>query len=182
MKLLTIVFFLILIGCKGETKTEIKTENGIDQSVYDMWQNFIISNPEFQKEELPESWFFHDNKEDANRLAELTLSGKKKASSGLYAWYEAADADLPKIGTKHIITDFEGKAKAIIEIKKVDTIPFRQISEAYAALDMGTTLEPLEKWKKAHWDFFSKAMEESGEEPTEDMLIVCEWFETIWPE
>ncbi len=46
---------------------------------------------------------------------------------------------------------------------------------------MGTTIEPLKKWKKAHWDFFANALEESGKKPTEDMLIVYESFETIWP-
>jgi len=181
MKHVTIILFLILISCKSETKNEMKTENGIDKTVYEMWNNFTKSNPEFKKDELPDSWHFHYNKEDANRLAELTSIGKKKASSGLFYWFEEANADLPKIGTKHIITDFDGKARAIIEIKKVDTIPFNQISKDYAEMDMGTKVEPLKKWKKAHWDFFTSAMEESGEKPTEEMLIVCEWFETIWP-
>lgn len=80
MKNLIVILFLIFIGCKNETITK----NGIDKTVYKMWNNFTKSNPEFKKDELPESWYFHNNKEDANRLAELTLSRKKKASSGLY--------------------------------------------------------------------------------------------------
>ena len=168
------------MGCKSDTKKE--TENGIDKTVYDMWDNYTQSNPEFKKDDLPDSWYFHNNKEDANRLAELILNGKKKAGSGLYSWYEEAHADLPKVGTKHIITDFDGKARAIIEIKRVDTVPFNQISKAYAEMDMGTKIEPLKKWKKAHWDFFAGAMEENGKQPTEEMLIVCESFETIWTE
>ncbi|WP_291865124.1 ASCH domain-containing protein [Maribacter sp.] len=180
MKHLTIILFLILISCKSKTETE--TENGIDKTVYQMWNNYTILNPKFKNNEIPESWYFHNNKEDANRLAELTLNGKKKASSGLYSWYKEANSDLPKIGTKHIITDFNGKARAIIEIKKVDTIPFNQISKGYAEIDMGTKIEPLKKWKKAHWNFFASVMEENGEKPTEEMLIVCERFETIWTE
>lgn len=57
-------------------------------------------------------------------------------------------------------------AKAIIEIKKVDTIPFNQISREYAQMDMGTKIEPLKKWRKAHWNFFKKVMEEDGKMPT----------------
>ncbi|WP_299125124.1 ASCH domain-containing protein [uncultured Winogradskyella sp.] len=176
-KRITIILFLVLIGCKNETKTE----KGIDKTVYEIWNSFTKANPDFSKDQLPESWYFHNNEEDANRLAELVVSGKKRAGSGLYSWYKDANADLPKIGTKHIITDFEGKAKAIIEIKKVDTIPFHKISEDYAQMDMGTTIEPLKKWRKAHWDFFASTMEENGKKPTEEMLIVCERFETIWP-
>nr|WP_292963255.1 MULTISPECIES: ASCH domain-containing protein [unclassified Allomuricauda] len=156
-------------------------KTGIDKTVYEMWNSFIESNPEFNKEEMPEAWFFHNNEKDANRLAELTLNGKKKASSGLYFWYEEAGANLPTTGTKHIITDFNGKAKAIIEIIEVDTIPFNKVSKEYAEMDMGTSDNPLKKWRKAHWDFFSQAMEESGQKPTEDILVVCERFETIWP-
>ncbi len=176
MKQITTFLILLLFSCKSETKTE----NSIDKSVSEMWVNYIKANPEFKNDEMPESWFFHNNKEDANRLANLVLNEKKKAGSGLYAWYKEANADLPKITTKHIITDFDGKAKAIIEIKKVDTIAFNQISEIYAAMDMGTNVEPLKKWRKSHWDFFESAMQESGDKPTEEMLIVCETFETIW--
>jgi len=182
MKHISFLLLLILTGCKNDTKTEIQTENGIDKSVYDMWNHYIASHPEFQKDELPDAWYFHNNKEDANRLTKLVVNGKKKAGSGLYAWYKEADAELPKIGTKHIITDFDGKARAIIEIKNVDTIPFDKISKAYAALDMGTSIEPLQKWKKAHWEFFANTMENNGETPTKKMLIVCEIFETIWTE
>ena len=46
---------------------------------------------------------------------------------------------------------------------------------------MGTNIEPLKKWKEAHWEFFDNALSQSGEKPKEDMLIVCEYFETIWP-
>lgn len=112
----------------------------------------------------------------------MILNGKKQAGSTPYFFYEQANADLPKTGTKSIVTDFHGKALAIIEIKKVDTIPFYQISREYAAMDMGTDIEPLQKWKKAHWDFFTAVMEENGAKPSEEMLVVCEIFETIWPE
>ena len=184
---------MILVSCKNqpktesekehkvETKTDTETENGIDKSVYEMWDNFTDLNPQFKKDELPDSHPYHNNEYDANRLAELIVNGKKKASSNLYFWYKEANADLSKIGTKSIVTDFNGKARAIIEIKKVDTIPFNQIHKEYAELDMGTNIEPLKKWKKAHWDFFENALKQSGEKPTEEMLIVCEWFETIWP-
>ena len=176
MKHIAIILLLTLVSCKSEPKSE----NEIDKTVSEMWANFTKSNSEFKKEELPESWFFHNNKKDADRLAELTIHGKKKASSGLYVWYKEANADLPKVGTKHIVTDFDGKARAIIQITKVDTIPFNQISKKYAALDMGTEIEPLKKWKKAHWDFFEGALKQNGGKATEEMLIVCEMFETIW--
>ncbi len=193
MKYISIFLFLILVGCKNETNKKSKigtenqsemtteTENVIDQSDSEIWSDFIQLNPEFKNEEIPESDFFHNNQADANRLMELTLIGKKRASSGLYSLYQQYNADLPSIGTKQIVTDFDGKAKAIIENVSVDTIPFNKISKEYAELDMGTDIEPLKKWKKAHWDFFEKFLKESGQKPTEDMLIVAVEFKKIWP-
>jgi len=188
MKYLTLILLLIFTNCKTESKTkteskkttEVENENGIDKSISEMWGAFLESNPEFKDEEIPESDYFHNNREDADRLAELTLKGKKKASSGLYRLYKQYNVDLPKVGAKQIVTDFDGKAQAIIQNISVDTIPFNEISKDYAILDMGTDIDALEKWKKAHWDFFESVLEESGEKPTEEMLIVCVRFETIW--
>ena len=165
------------MSCKGETKDD----NGIDPTVYTMWGDYTIANPEFKNDALPDVDYFHNNEEDANRLAKLVVSRKKKAGSTLYWFYQRANADLPKPGKKSIVTDFDGIAQAIIETKKIDTIPFNKISETYAALDMGTDSEPLKKWKAAHWEFFADAMEAGEVEPSKNMLVVCEWFETIWP-
>lgn len=194
MRQISIFLFLILVGCKNETnnKNEIgtkeqsemttQTEDGINNSVSGMWNEFTEANPEFENDGIPESDFFHNNEKDANRLAELTLTGKKRASSGLYSLYQQYNVDLPTIGAKQIVTDFDGNAKAIIENISVDTVPFNKISKQYAELDMGTDIEPLEKWKKAHWDFFESFLKESGEKPTEEMLIVAVRFKKIWPE
>ena len=190
MKYLIIIFSLIFISCKNESKiktdnqvdTKVQIENNTPKSVSEMWNDYIRSNPKLKGREIPESEFFHNNnKEDANRLAKLTLDGKKKAYSGLHSLYKLYNIDLPQVGTQQIITDFDGNAQVIIENKSIDTIPFNKISKDYAELDMGTDIEPLKKWKKAHWDFFERFLEESGKKPNEEMLIVCVRFEKIWP-
>lgn len=179
--------FLILLSCNNINKStsvnqdDVITKSENQASVKEMWNNYTTANLKKTTIELPESWFFHNNKADANRLGKLVAEGKKQAGSGLYVWYEEAGAPLPAVGTKHIITDFDGKALAIIETKKVDTIAFNNITLAYAALDMGTDEEPLKKWKKAHRDFFTMALAESNDSFSEEMLVVCEYFETIWP-
>ncbi|WP_259367222.1 ASCH domain-containing protein [Cellulophaga baltica] len=57
---------------------------------------------------------------------------------------------MPEVGTKIIVTNFEGIPQAIIETTKVDTIPFNKVSSSYAQMDMGTEIDALNKWKKAH--------------------------------
>ena len=181
MKNLPFSILLLLASCKTDPKTGNPAETEINPSVYKMWDDFIQVNPQFKDKEIPESWFFHNNQKDADRLATLVVNGKKKASSGLYKWYKDAGADLPKVGTKHIITKFDGTAKAIIETVQVDTVPFNQISAAYAVLDIGTDVDPLLQWKTAHEAFFKSSLEGNDKKFAEDMLVVCETFTTIWP-
>ena len=177
MKNLIIVFLLIFMGCKNDANIKPK----VDKSVIKLWKNYLKANPEIKNKSLPESWYFHNNKKDANRLTELIVSKKKTVFSSLYFSYKKTNQSLPKKGTQHIITDFDGKAKVIIEINKVDTIPFNKISKKYAELDMGTNKEPLIKWKKAHWNFFKNKFKNSKQKPSQEMLIICQEFKIVWP-
>ena len=147
-----------------------------------MWAAYIQAHPEYKGKPIPDADFLHNNETDANRLVQLVLEGKKSASSSLYSGYIKYKVDLPKVGKKQIVTDFEGNALVIIETIQVTTAPFNQISADYAAQDMGTDKKALQQWKKAHWNFFESFLREMGEEPTEEMLIVCERFKTVWPE
>ena len=106
MKYLVLILILIFIGCKNESKTktqnqsetitEVESENGLDKSVSEMWNNYIESNPEFKDDEIPASDFFHNNREDANRLAKLTLKGKKKLLRGYLVYINNMKLIYPK--------------------------------------------------------------------------------------
>lgn len=168
-----LMFLLLSICCKSEPA--LKTPEIL-------WQDYITAYPEYASSPMPDADFFHNNEADANRLGKLILEGKKTAASSLYWLYQEYKVDVPRPGDMQIVTDFEGNALAIIATVQVDTVPFHKVSPEYAATDMGTTEQPLEKWKKAHWAFFESFLAESGEQPTEDMLIVCERFKKVWPE
>ncbi|MEL6304442.1 MAG: ASCH domain-containing protein, partial [Bacteroidota bacterium] len=112
MKHLPLLLLLVFISCKNEPKTETQTEpetvaetqseseNQIDPSVSKMWEAYITAHPELKDAAIPETDFFHNNREDAHRLAELTIEGKKQASSGLYSLYQQYEVDLPIVGTQ----------------------------------------------------------------------------------
>ncbi|WP_396596243.1 ASCH domain-containing protein [Dokdonia sp. R86516] len=188
MKIAITLLLLISIGCKNEAPTrkvtaslqEEQTQEHIDSSVSAMWRDFKQAHSEYANEPQPNADFFHDNKEDANRLAGLTVLGKKQASSSLYFLYKKYGVDLPQAEDLQIITNFEGKAQAIIKTKTVDTVAYNDISKAYAILDMGTAFNALGQWEKAHQAFFESYTKESGVKTIDSMLIVCETFETIW--
>lgn len=149
------------------------------ESVTKMWENFISENQEYKNDPLPEHWHFCDNEKDAKECAQLTKDGIKQATSTSLWWFETYDEELPEVGNLHIVTDWYGIAKAIIQTTKVDQIPFNEITEEYAAIE-GEGDKSLEHWKKVHWEYYTREMAETDESPKEDMLIVCEQFKTVW--
>lgn len=72
MRHVLLILLLILSSCKTAT-----TEDEVDASVAEMWKGFTNSNSQYKGADIPESFYFHDNKEDAKRLAALVLNGKK---------------------------------------------------------------------------------------------------------
>ena len=148
-------------------------------SVLELWEAFIQANQDYKELEMPASWYFCDNEKDAKECAKLTQEGIKQATSTSLWWFEKNNSPLPQIGELNIVTDWYGIAKAIIKTVKVEQIPYSEITEKYAAIE-GEGDQSLAYWKKVHWDYYSREMEEYNEKPSEDMLIVCEHFETVF--
>ena len=148
-------------------------------SVANMWMDFIENNAEFTNIETPNSWYFCDNKKDADECAELVILGIKRATTASLWWYETQKERLPQIGDLFIITNWDGLAKAIIKTTKVEHTPFNEVTEEYAATE-GEGDKSLEYWREVHWNYFAREMESCGEKPSESMILLCEYFEAIW--
>ena len=148
-------------------------------SVYKMWVAFQAKNPEYENQDFTDSFNFCDNEKDAKECAQLTEDGIKKATSTSLWWFEVNQEDLPEVGNVYVISDWYGIAKAIIRTTKVEKVPFNQITEDYAAIE-GEGDKSLAYWKKVHWEYYTREMAVEDEIPSEDMLIVCEQFETLW--
>lgn len=151
----------------------------VDSSVIKLWNSFIKEHPEHKDKVMPDSWYFCDNKKDADECAELVVQGVKRATSTSLWWYETHQHSLPVIGDLYIITNWEGNAKAIIETTKVTPVKYKDITEEYAAIE-GEGDKTLAYWKKVHWAYYTREMQEKGAQPSMDMTIVCEQFKTVW--
>ncbi len=150
------------------------------ESIKQIWENYLASIGENLNNTYKKytAWHFCDNEQDANELAELVVSGVKRATASLYLSY-GNEEELPKEGDFSIVTDWNGEAQCIIKTTNIAIVPYKDVTEEFAATE-GEGDKSLEYWKNAHWSYFSREMKEIGKEPTEDMLVVCEKFEVVF--
>lgn len=143
------------------------------------WKEFQKRNINYLNIKQPTAFYFCNNKKDADECADLVVRKIKQATSPSLWWFEKNNESLPKKGDIAIVTNWEGEPKAIIKTTKIEIVKFKDITEQYAYIE-GEGDKSLAYWKKVHWDYYKKEMIEHNETPSEDMEIVCEYFETIW--
>ena len=143
------------------------------------WKDFQKHNPDYLRLNEPQSFYFCDNKKDADECAELVVQKIKQATSPSLWSFSKKNESLPSIGDLAIVTDWNNNPKAIIKTTKIEIVQFKNITAGYALVE-GEGDKSLENWKKTHWDYYTNEMKEFEEYPDEEMDIVCEYFETIW--
>lgn len=124
-----------------------------------------------------EAWAFGD---DPDALAELVRRGIKTATASAYPLYELEGEALPMTGEYSVVLDTGEEAVCIIRTTRVYVTPYRDVS-AEQAYREGEGDRSLAYWRRVHEAFFRKEMEQAGLTFTEDMGVVCEEFELIYP-
>ncbi len=166
------------IEADGSTKAEPPVHDSIGR----LWTRFLKSKNEDPQitDHTYDTFFFSDNKEDADELAALVTKGRKRATSPSLWFFEQTGERIPEPGDLHIVTDWSGRARCVIETTRVEIVPFNEISEEYAAIE-GEGDGSLDYWRSVHWDYYHRELAPYGIEPTPDMPIVCEYFRTVYP-
>ncbi len=144
-----------------------------------LWQAFLASKPEYQATRFYESFFFADSEPVANYLAELVLSGVKRATAALVWGLEAEGKDPPRPGDLSIVTDWSGKAVCVIETVSTEVVPFEEVAAEFAAAE-GEGDKTLESWRREHWAYVSRECSRIGREPTARMPVLCERFKVVY--
>ena len=176
---LLIPILLILLSTLTNCKSDSNKMKENNKSIENFWNEFLNKNPNNRIKEMPESFYFCDNEKDANECAELVVKGIKQATATSLWWYEKNNEPLPKIGDQFIITDWKGNAKAIIQTTKFEQVPYNKITAEFAEIE-GEGDKSLEYWKRVHEAYYKREMEPVGDKFNEEMIIICEYFKTIY--
>src|SRR5665648_1243354 len=77
-----------------------------------MWKKYLSTIGENINNtgKIYESWYFCNNEEDANELAELVKKGIKKATASLHCLYGIENEPIPEVGDYIIIINWAGIA------------------------------------------------------------------------
>lgn len=143
------------------------------------WQAFAQSRAVDPTSRFLEAFHFDDNEPGANELAALVVNGRKRATAALLWAYDLEGKRVPEPSDLSIVTDFRGNEVCIIEILRVDIVPFAQVSAEFAATE-GEGNGSLEYWRRAHEAYFGRECKRIGRTPGPDMPVVCERFEVVF--
>jgi uncharacterized protein YhfF len=153
---------------------------GQADSVESMWSEFLLARPDIAGPDAAYSaWHFCDNKSDADELAQLVLSGRKRATASAWWSYEAEGEQLPRVGDLNVITDWDKRAVCVIRTTSVEVIAFDEVSEEHAAAE-GEGDGSLAYWREVHVAAFTRDLSGIGRVPEPDMPVVCERFEVVF--
>ena len=151
------------------------------KTVKEMWKKYLSTIGENINVtgKTYESWYFCNNEKDANELAGLVKKGIKKATASLHCLYEIENELIPEVGDYAVITNWKGVAQSIIQITSINTIPFKEVTEEFAAKE-GEGDKTLSFWRKVHRKFFTLELKEHNKKFYEDMPVICEEFEVVY--
>ena len=144
----------------------------------EMWATFTAARPEY-KNAVYEAWCYGSDAPD--KLAALTLEGVKTATASAYPFYEYEKSPLPAPGDLSLILSSCGTAVCIIETTHVETVPFNEVTERQAFLE-GEGDRSLAYWRRVHEECFTEELKEIDAKFSQDMLVVCEEFEKLFPQ
>lgn len=143
------------------------------------WSAFAATRSSDPTPFFLEAFHFDDNQPSADELAALVQQGRKRATAALLWAHEGEDKRVPQPGDLSIVTDFAGRACCVIETRRVDIVPFDQVSAEFAATE-GEGDGSLAYWRHAHEAFFGRECQRIGRVPAPDMPVVCERFDVVY--
>jgi uncharacterized protein YhfF len=121
-----------------------------------------------------------DTRALADQFAELVLAGIKRAHATLHRDFQKDLEPLPQIGDHLVVLDGAGQPRAIVRCTHVELRHFNEIDDAFA-FDAGEGDLSLSWWLIAHRQDFAERAEREGFEVGEQLELVLEYFERVWP-
>jgi uncharacterized protein YhfF len=119
---------------------------------------------------------FCNDKPSADKLYQLAISGKKRATTGSIWAYEYDKEPMLKAGDLTILTNYDETRACVLKTKSVVVKKFKEITEEDARIE-GEGDSSLEYWRRVHIEYFEEECKRIGREFSEEMPVAFEEFE-----
>ena len=152
------------------------------ENIVAYWKKFLstlpFDSPYHSKTYIAEGW--GDSPEMADELGALIAQGVKTATcSALWEW-ESAGNPIPEEGYITIALDGRGEPLCVVETVEISFHKYNEV-DANFAREEGEGDLSLNYWREAHRNYCSRVLLKIGKEFSEDMPLVCERFQVIYP-
>ena len=147
-------------------------------TIHEFWQEFLAKSNKDSATQYAGCFHFGLTEEWADKLLELVLSGKKKATSSSLPAYGISGERSPQVSDYSIVTDWSGNPRCVIETTATTILPFNEMS--FDICKREGEDDTLESWQRGHRSFFTEEGKELGYEFSETMPIVFEDFEVVY--
>lgn len=142
------------------------------------WEEFLTATGRDAATRCADTYHFELTEEWADKLLELVLEGKKKATSSSLSAFTLSNDPLPKSGDLCVVTDGKGRPRCVVETTAVTVLPFRDNPWELCRKEGEDTT--LTSWQEGHRRFFTREGDLMGYTFTEEMPIVFEEFRVVY--
>ena len=129
---------------------------------------------------LVTAYAFGDSAELADQLGLLVLHGPKRATAGLVQAFEVEDEPLPRVDDRCIVLGCDGRPLAVVRTTDVRVGPLSSVDDSFA-WDEGEGDRTRAWWLDGHTRFFTRQCAALGLTFSDDIDVVFERFELVWP-
>jgi uncharacterized protein YhfF len=123
---------------------------------------------------------FGDNAAMATQLANLVVSGRKRATAGLLRQFGPDGEPPPVVGSYVALIDGEARPRAIWRTTEIRTGPLASVDEQFA-WDEGEGDRTRNWWLSAHRKYFGRQASAQGFHMHDEIETVFERFSVVWP-
>jgi uncharacterized protein YhfF len=145
------------------------------------WRAYLSALPPDHPhhEAKPDAFGFGGEANLADELAELVLTGQKRATTSLPVEFTSLNEPLPSVGDLSIILRGDGFPVAIIERTQVTTVPFDAVDSVFASIE-GEGDGSLNYWREVHTQYFTGVCTRLGGSFDGKTPVVCQIFRVVW--
>ncbi len=130
----------------------------------------------FEPETIVECVQFGDQPDVRDALAELVVSGSKRATTSQYRWYGEDGERLPVAGDLFVVLDAARRPRCVCRTSAVEIRPFAYVDAAFA-WDEGEADRMLNSWRAIHEKYFADEAALGGFTFSGESLVVLHRFE-----